>query len=181
MSDWPMDWMVRTSIDPRTVSAQVHEVLREETGQPVTDIRLLEETWASSISHQRLSMWLMTIFGSVALLLGAIGIYGLIAYSAERRRHEIGIRMALGAERGAVRNMVIGEGMLPALIGIGAGLGGAYALANVLASILYGVKPHDVAVFVTVPIVLSAVALAAVSIPAVRASRVDPTDALRHQ
>jgi ABC-type antimicrobial peptide transport system permease subunit len=77
--------------------------------------------------------------------------------------------------------MVIGEGMLPALIGIGAGLGGAYALANVLASILYGVKPHDVAVFVTVPIVLSAVALAAVSIPAVRASRVDPTDALRHQ
>jgi putative ABC transport system permease protein len=180
MTDWPMAWMVRTSIDAGTVSAQVQEVLREETGQPVTDLRLMEETWAVSISHQRLNMWLMTICGGSALVLGAIGIYGLMAYSAQQRRHEIGIRMALGAEPGAVRNMVIGEGMLLALIGIGVGLGGAYAFANVLASILFGVKPHDVAVFVTVPVVLVTVALAAVSIPAVRASRVDPTDSLRH-
>jgi ABC-type antimicrobial peptide transport system permease subunit len=155
-------------------------VLREETGQPVTDIRLMEETWAVSISHQRLNMWLMTIFGGSALVLGAIGIYGLMAYSAQQRRHEIGIRMALGAEPGAVRNMVIGEGMWLALIGIGVGLGGAYAFANVLASILFGVQPHDVAVFVTVPIVLATVAFAAVAIPAVRASRVDPTLSLRH-
>jgi predicted permease len=176
----PMAWLVRTSIDARTVTGEIHEVLREETGQPVTDIRLMEETWARSISHQRLNMWLMTIFGASALVLGAIGIYGLMAYSAQQRRYEIGIRMALGAEPGAVRNMVIREGMFLALIGVGVGLGGAYALANVLASVLFGVKPHDVAIFVTVPIVLATVALAAVAIPAVRASRVNPTDSLRH-
>jgi predicted permease len=176
----PIAWMVRTTIDPRLVAAAVHQVLREETGQPVTDIRLMGETWALSTSRQRLNMWLMTIFGGTALLLGAIGIYGLMAHTAQLRRQEIGIRMALGAQMRAVRNMVIKEGMRLVLIGVAVGLGAAYALANVLAAVLFGVQAHDVAVFVTVPVVLAAVAFAAVAVPAVRASRVDPTEALRH-
>jgi predicted permease len=173
-------WIVRTAIDPRTVSAEVQEAVRLETGQPVTDVRLMAETWVLSISRQRLNMWLMTIFGGSALLLGAIGIYGLMTYSAQQRRQEIGIRLALGAEAAAVRNMVVKEGMLLVLIGIGVGIGAAYVFANLLASVLFGVDPHDVAVFVTVPAVLAAVAFVAVIVPAVRTSRADPTEALRY-
>jgi ABC-type antimicrobial peptide transport system permease subunit len=119
------------------------------------------------------------VFGGSALLLAAVGIYGVIAYSVEQRRQEIGIRMALGAEAGPLRAMVIRQGMLPVVIGVGAGLVAAYFVANVLASTLFGVEPRDLGVFVTVPVVLLAVGLAAVCVPAFRASRVDPTVALR--
>lgn len=176
----PMAWLVRTTIDPGEVSALVHKAVREGTGQPVTDIRLMKDTWALSISRQRLNAWLMSIFGGSALLLGAIGIYGLVAYSAERRRHEIGIRMALGAGSAAVRNMVIRQGMTLVLSGVAIGLAAAFSLARVLASTLFGVEPHDITVFVTVPLVLTAAALAAIIVPAVRASRVDASVALRH-
>lgn len=124
-------------------------------------------------------MWLMSVFGGSALLLAAVGIYGVIAYSVEQRTQEIGIRMALGAESLSLRGMVIRQGMLPVVIGVGAGLVAAYFVANVLASTLFGVEPRDLGVFVTVPVVLTAVGLAAVCVPAFRASRVDPTVALR--
>jgi hypothetical protein len=175
----PMAWIVRTHVDPLAVSAVIQQALREETRQPVTDIQLLKDMWLLSTSRQRLNSWLMSIFGGAALLLGAVGIYGLMAYSVQQRRHEIGIRMTVGAHPSTVRNMVIREGMLRVLIGVGGGLVAAYFLANVLASILFGVEPHDLAVFATVPVVLTAVALLAVSVPAYRASRVDPTVALR--
>jgi ABC-type antimicrobial peptide transport system permease subunit len=102
-----------------------------------------------------------------------------MAYSAQQRKQEIAIRIALGAQPGAVRNMVIGEGMRVAVVGVGVGVGASYVLANLLASFLFGVKPRDVMVFTAVPSVLAIVALLAVSVPAVRASRVDPTEALR--
>ena len=175
----PMAWIVRTSVAPRAVAAAVQQTLREELGHGVTDIRSLADTWLESTSQQRLNLWLMTIFGAAALLLGAVGIYGLVAYSVQRRQHEIGIRLAVGARPDAVRNMVISEGMQRVVAGIVIGVGAAYLAANLLAAVLFGVEPHDLAVFVTVPLVLAAVGLAAVFVPAIRATRVDPTRALR--
>ena len=122
---------------------------------------------------------LMAVFGGAALLLAGIGIYGLMAFSVQQRTHEIGIRMALGAERDRVRGMVIRQGVVLIVAGTAVGLGAAYWLADVLASVLFGVAPRDVAVFSVVPIVLALVAAAALSIPAHRASRVNPVDALK--
>jgi ABC-type antimicrobial peptide transport system permease subunit len=130
-------------------------------------------------SRHRMNMWLMSVFGASALLLAGVGVYGLIAYSVEQRRHEIGIRIALGAGIPSLGGMVIRQGMVPVVAGVAAGLVAAYFLANVLASTLFGVEPRDPAVFVAVPAVLIAVGLAAVCVPAIRASRVDPTVALR--
>jgi putative ABC transport system permease protein len=174
-----LDWIVRTSIDPAAVSALVHKTVREETRQQVTDIRSIEDTWLLSISRQRLNLWLMTLFGGAALLLGAVGVYGLVEYSVQQRRHEIGIRLAMGARAGAITSMVVGQGMQRVAVGVAAGIVAAYFLANVLASTLFGVEPHDLAVFVTVPLVLLAVGCTAVCVPAFRAARVDPTLGLR--
>jgi putative ABC transport system permease protein len=179
-SNAPFAWIVRTATDPRGLSALVHKAVREGTGQPVTDIRLMKETWAQSISRQRLNTWLITLFGGAALLLGTVGVYGLMSYVAEQRKHEIGIRMALGAESRTVRDMVIRQGMRLALAGTVVGVANAFVLANALAATLFGVTPHDFVVFATVPSVLALVALVAVVVPAVRASRVEPTQALRH-
>jgi ABC-type antimicrobial peptide transport system permease subunit len=126
-------------------------------------------------------MLLMTIFGSAALVLAAIGIYGLMAYSVQQRTPEIGIRLALGAESGVVRRMILRQGLTLALVGVVIGLASAFGLTRVIASLLFGVKAWDPLVFVTVPVLLTAVALLAVWWPARRASRVDPTIALRYE
>jgi ABC-type antimicrobial peptide transport system permease subunit len=126
-------------------------------------------------------MLLMTVFGGSALLLAGIGIYGLMAYSVQQRTQEIGIRMAMGADSGRVRTMVIKEGMVLVLIGMAVGLGAAYVLANVLASVLFEVEPRDLTVFVTVSAVLTSIGLASVAIPALRASRVDALEAVRYE
>jgi predicted lysophospholipase L1 biosynthesis ABC-type transport system permease subunit len=175
----PTSWLVRTSVPPQSVAAAMQRTLREVTGQPVADSALLGDTWRESIAVQRLNLWLMTLFGGVALLLGALGIYGLVAYSVQQRTHEIGIRMAVGAQPSALRGMVIREGMLRVALGLGLGVVAAYFLANLLASLLFGVEPHDAGVFVAVPLVLGVVGLVAVCVPALRATRVDPTLALR--
>jgi predicted permease len=175
----PMAWVVRTEVEPSTISALIQEELRSATALPVTDIETMEEIVAISTSRQRVNMLLMSVFGGAALLLAAIGIYGLMAYSVQQRTQEIGIRVAMGAEAGQVRVMVIKQGMVLVLVGMVVGLLGAYLLANVLASVLFEVEPRDPAVFVTVVGVLTAIALAAVAIPAARASRVDPIAALR--
>ena len=149
------------------------------TGLPVADIRSMDEVVTRSTSRERFNMLLMSVFGGSALLLSAIGIYGLMAYSVEQRTQEIGIRIALGAQIGAVRRMIVKQGMILAAIGIVIGIAGAYGLSRFIESFLYSVTPRDLGVFIGAPVLLAAVAFLATWIPALRASRVDPVDALR--
>ena len=175
----PAAWVVRTKVEPYSLSGPIQEQLRQVSGLPVSDVRSMNDVVARSISRQRFNMLLMTVFGSSALLLAAIGIYGLMAYSVAQRTQEIGIRLALGAEGSRVRNMVIVQGLRLTLVGVLVGLASAFGLARFVASLLFGVKAWDPAIFVIVPIVLTFVALVAVWLPAGRASRVDPVIALR--
>jgi ABC-type antimicrobial peptide transport system permease subunit len=126
-------------------------------------------------------MLVLTIFGCAALLLAAIGIYGLMAYSVAQRTQEIGIRLALGAGVSSVRNMVVWQGLRLAVAGVAVGLAAAFGLTRLIASLLFGVKAWDPMVFSAVPAVLIAVAILAIWLPALRASRVDPIHALRYQ
>jgi putative ABC transport system permease protein len=175
----PVAWVVRTKVPPLSVSAQVQEVLRQSTGLPVADVRSMDQVVTRSTSRERFNMLLMSVFGASALLLSAIGIYGLMAYSVEQRAQEIGIRLALGAQVSQVRRMVLGQGLMLAGIGIVIGIAGAYGLSRFIESFLYSVTARDLGVFIGAPVVLAAVAFLATWIPALRASRVDPVDALR--
>jgi putative ABC transport system permease protein len=177
----PIAWVVRTTVEPHTVSNAVQEQLRQSTGLPVSDIRSMDEVVSLSTSRQRFNMLLMTVFGFSALLLAGIGIYGLMAYSVQQRTQEIGIRLALGAGESSVRRMVVFQGMILALVGVVIGIASALGLTRFIASFLYGVQAWDPVVFVSIPVLLTAVALAAVWLPARRASRVDPLTALRYE
>jgi putative ABC transport system permease protein len=176
----PLSWVIRTRGEPMQMRGPVEETLRQVTGLPVSDVRSMSEVVARSTSRERFHMLLMSVFGGVSLLLAAIGIYGLMAYSVEQRTQEIGIRMALGAERGNVRSMVVREGMTFAVFGLLAGIAGAFALAKQISSLLFGVTAWDPVVFATIALVLLATALLAIWWPASRATRVDPAAALRH-
>ncbi len=151
------------------------------TGLPVTDVRTMEDVVSRSTSRQRFNLLLMTVFATAALFLAAIGIYGLMAYSVEQRTQEIGIRMALGAAAPAIRRMVVLQGMRLALAGVAVGLAGAFGLTRLLSAFLFGVQARDPAVFTAVAVLLSAVSLAAVWLPAHRATRIDPVIALRYE
>ena len=176
----PVVWLVRTHTDPHQFISAVTEQLRQASGGfPVARVRTMDEVVIHSTARQDFNMLLLTIFGASALVLAAIGIYGLMAYSVQQRTQEMGIRMALGADRGRIRNLVVRHGMTLALIGVVIGVGAAFGLTRLLASFLFGVKIYDPMVFVTVPVILSAVALAAVWFPATRASKLDPMQALR--
>jgi putative ABC transport system permease protein len=177
----PMAWVIRTQTDPRTMSSAIQEQLRQATGLPVAEVRSMTEVVSLSTSRQRFNMWLMTVFGFSALLLAAIGIYGLMAYSVEQRTQEIGIRLALGAQAAQVKNMVVFQGMRLAIVGVIIGLGGAFWLARFMATFVFGVSVRDPVIFVAVPLVLTVIALVAVWLPARRASRVDPIIALRYE
>lgn len=177
----PLAWIVRTHGDPRAMSAAVQEQIRQVSGLPVSDVRTMDEVIARSTSRQRFNMLLMTVFAGVALALAAIGIYGLMSYSVQQRTQEIGIRLALGADTGDVQKMVVFQGVRLALAGVVIGLGGAFVLTRLIASFLFGVQERDPAVFITVPLLLSLVALVAVWLPALRATRVSPVTALRYE
>ena len=177
----PQAWVVRTRGNPAAVSAAIQEQLRQVSGLPVSDVKTMEEVISRSISRQRFNMLLMTVFGASALLLAAIGIYGLMAYAVEQRTQEIGIRIALGAAERDVRRMVVWQGMRFSLIGVAVGFGAAWGLTRLLATFLFGVKERDPLVFTVVPLLLALVALAAVWIPARRATRIDPVIALRYE
>ena len=177
----PMAWVVRTQVAPQSVSAAIQEQLRQATGLPVSDVRTMEEVVSRSTSRQQFNMWLMTVFGASALLLAAIGIYGLMAYSVEQRTQEIGIRLALGAQAAHVKNMVVFQGMRLAIAGVLIGVAAAFGLARFISTFLFGVTTRDPLVFAGVPLLLTAVALLAVWLPARRASQVDPIIALRYE
>jgi predicted permease len=175
----PLKWVVRTRGNPLASSAAVQDALRQMSGLPVTSVRAMSEVVQRSTSQQRFHMLMMTIFGSSALLLAAIGIYGLMAYSVQQRTQEIGIRLALGAGTADVRRMVVLQGMRLALSGVVLGVGVALGLTRLIASLLFGVEARNPAVILAVAALLSAISLVAVWIPARRATRVDPVIALR--
>ena len=160
--------------------SQISEQLRQASGGfSVSRVKLMDEVVEHSTSRENFNMLLLTTFGVVALVLAAIGIYGLMAYSVEQRTQEMGIRMALGAGRGTIRKLVVWQGMRLAIVGLVLGVGAAFWLTRFLASFLFGVKSWDPIVFVSVPLILAAVALVAVWLPATRASRLNPMAALR--
>jgi predicted lysophospholipase L1 biosynthesis ABC-type transport system permease subunit len=178
----PLFWLVRTRGNPHLSIPAITEQLRiASAGFPVAHIRTMDEVMGRSTARQSFNMLLLTIFGAVALLLATIGIYGLMAYSVAQRTQEMGIRMALGADRAAIRKLVVGQGMRLALVGVGAGIAASFGLTRLLSTFLFGVKPWDPAVFVSAPIILAAIALLAVWLPAARASRLDPIEALRDE
>ena len=177
----PMAWVVRTQGDPYLLRAPIQEQIRQASGLPVANVRSMEEVVSRSTSRQRFNMWLMTVFGVSALLLAAIGIYGLMAYSVEQRTQEIGIRLALGANASKVRTMIVGQGMALAIAGVVVGLAAAFGLARLMETLLFGVTTRDPLVFGGVPLLLTLVAFVAVWLPARRASRVDPMRALRYE
>jgi putative ABC transport system permease protein len=176
----PVAWFVRTHGDPHQYISAITEQLRQASGGfPVAHVRTMDEVVVRSTAREDFNMLLLTIFGASALILAAIGIYGLMAYSVQQRTQEMGIRMALGADRSKIRNLVVRQGMILALVGVVIGIGAAFGLTRLIASFLFGVKTWDPIVFVSVPVILSAVALAATWIPAQRASKLDPMAALR--
>lgn len=178
----PMIWVVRTKLQPFSLSTDMQRELREASGGlPVAHIRGMQQVVGESTARNDFYMTLLTIFAGVALLLAAIGVYGLMAYSVQQRTQEIGVRMALGASPPQVRRMVVIQGMRLALVGVILGVGSALALTRLMRSLLFGVKPWDPAMIVLVAVLLSAVTLLATYLPARRASRVDPVVALRYE
>jgi len=178
----PLWWVVRTHVEPHTLVTPASVALREASGGlAVAHIRTMDEIVILTTSRQRFNMLLLTIFGSSALLMAAIGIYGLMAYSVQQRTQELGIRMALGAQASNIRNMVLRQGMVLTMIGVVIGIGGALCVTRFLASFLFGVKAWDPTAFIATPLLLSSVALLAVWIPARRATRVNLVTALRFE
>jgi len=166
-------WIVRTRGEPRSLRGAIQDELRRDTGGlPVTAVRSMNEIVAQSTAGTSFQMTLLTIFAGAALLLAAIGIYGLMAYSVQQRTREIGIRLALGAEPRDVRKLLILHGMRLASIGIAIGVFAAFGLTRLLSASLVGVKPWDPLTFTAVAVLLSVVMLFAVWLPARRATRV---------
>ena len=178
----PVAWIVRTRVEPHSMARAIENELRQASGGlPVARVRTMDEIIVQSTARSDFNMLLLTVFAGSALLLAAIGIYGLIAYSVQQRTQEIGIRLALGADGPRVRNMVIGQGMRLALVGVAIGVASAFGLTRILASFLFGVTARDPMVFISVPLILSVIALVAVWLPARRAARVEPAVALRYE
>jgi putative ABC transport system permease protein len=148
---------------------------------PVFGVNTMERRLSQSILPQRLNMWLISIFAATALLLAAIGLYGVMSYSVAESTREIGIRMALGARPADVLKLIVSQGMKVLLIGLAIGLGAAFVLTRLMGSLLFGVTATDALTFISVSLLLTVVALLACLIPARRAARVDPMVALRYE
>ncbi|HZM88285.1 MAG TPA: ABC transporter permease [Blastocatellia bacterium] len=174
--------VVRTEGNPASLSGAIRgEVLAIDKEQPVSRIRTLDQIISGSVQQQRFLMLLLGVFAAVALILAAVGLYGVMNYAVTQRTHEIGIRMALGANAGAVLRLIVGHGMMLALIGVAIGLAGAFAVTRVMESLLFSVSTTDPSTFASVSVVLTGVALVACLAPARRAIKVDPMLALRHE
>ena len=179
---FPMSLVVRSSSDPSSlVSAVSHAVAEVDSTVPVRDVLTMDDVVKTSLSEQRLTLYLLGAFAILALVLAAIGIYSTLSYTVKRRVPEIGIRFALGASLRDVLRMIVFEGMRPTLLGLLLGVAGALALARVMSSLIYGVSPSDALTFLSVSVLLAAIALLASIIPARRAAKVDPMVALRYE
>jgi predicted permease len=175
-----MALVLKTALDPQSLVPQVRAAVREiDPEQPIADVRTMEQWVSRSLQNRRTNMLLLSVFGAVALVLSAIGIYGVLAFGVAQRLREFGIRQALGADRASILSLVLSQGLRTAGVGMVLGLAASLALGNLLHSLLFGVTPRDPAVFTEVTVVLLAVAIAACYIPARRATRVDPMVALR--
>jgi putative ABC transport system permease protein len=185
VAQWPtsaMTLVVKTRTAPESSIVSIRREIRiVDPDQAVFSIRTMEQLLAESISLRRFSMILLGVFAALALLLAAIGIYGVIAQSVAQRTREIGIRMALGAQSGDVLRMVVRQGMTLTLLGVGAGLIGAYALTKLIAKLLFGVAPNDPVTFGAIALLLLSVSLLACYLPARRAAKLDPMIALARQ
>src|SRR5438034_1279036 len=159
----------------------LHRGYVEDPQMPVFDVASMEELVSASISEPHFNALLLGSFAALALILATVGVYGNVSYSAAQRTHEIGIRMALGAQKGDILRIVVGQGIILALLGVAIGIVGALALTRFLVSLLYGVKPTDPLTFTAVSVILTSVAVLASYIPARRAMRVDPMVALRYE
>jgi predicted permease len=174
--------IVRTRNRPMALADSVRkEILQIDPDQPVANVHTLEQSTAQSVAHRRLTLQLLTLFTGAALLLAAVGLYGVMAYSVTQRTHEIGIRMALGARRADVLKLILKNGIGLALLGVAVGLAGALAVTRVVKNQLYEVSATDPTAFAGVSLLLVAVALFACWLPARRAAKTEPMEALRHE
>ena len=173
---------LKTGVDPLTLTSSVKRAMLDiDSSLPITNVQSLEEIVAFSLKQDRFNTLVLGLFAGIGLILALIGIYGLVSYSVTQRTREIGIRLALGAGRGDVLRLIVFQGMLPAMIGVAIGIGGALGLTRLLASFLYGVTATDPLTFVATAVLLSSVALIACLVPARRATKVDPMIALRYE
>jgi putative ABC transport system permease protein len=177
-----MTVVVKTTGDPRALlSAVTKEVAALDKDVPMFGVKTMEEYLSASVAAPRFITTLLSIFAAVALILTIVGLYGVMSYSVAQRTNEIGIRMALGAQTRDVLRLIVGQGLLLVLIGLGIGLGGALALSWLLRSLLFGVTAKDPLTLVAVAVLLVLVAIVACYIPARRATKVDPMEALRYE
>jgi len=173
---------VRTQADPSAMTQAVKEQIWKVDPQlPITKVQSMNEVAAASFDARRFNMLLLTLFAGLALVLAAVGVYGVMSYAVTQRTHEIGIRMALGAQVGNVMRRVMKGGLVIAAVGVAIGLAGAFALTRLMSSLLFDVAPTDKATFAGVSLTLLLIALAACYIPARRATKVDPLQALRYE
>jgi putative ABC transport system permease protein len=173
---------IHTKVDAASIAGAVRQAIWSvNPDAPITDVATMEEILDQEVFQRRVQTTLLGFFAALALVLSAVGTYGVVAYSAAQRTHEIGVRMALGAERMGVLRLVVGQGLKLTLIGLAVGITGAFGLTRFLSSLLYGVKPSDPLTFTAVSLLLTAVALLASYIPARKATKVDPMVALRYE
>ena len=177
-----MTIVLKASGDPnQLIAAARQQVKAIDPDQPIYSIRTMDEIRAESVAPERLNLTLLSIFAGIALVLAVVGIYGVMSYSVTQRTHEIGIRMAIGAQPRDVFRMVITQGMMLALIGVGLGLIGAFGLTRLMTTMLFGVEPTDPATFAAIAVLLTVVALVACYVPGRRATKVDPVVSLRYE
>jgi predicted permease len=173
--------VVRAEVEPAVLVPEIREVVRQLNPSVPLEVRTLDQVFSSSLDQRRFSVVIFGVFGSVALLLAALGIYGVTAYAVAQRTQEIGVRMALGATMSDVLKLILKSGMSQVLLGALIGMAGAFAITRVMANLLFEVAPTDLAIFTVVPLVLLMVALVACLVPARRATKVDPLVALRYE